>query len=203
MQPLQKYIQPHNRDAAKIKIFALYILSMHKIKTWIFCVMYVQNAEFMLNTDTRYHIPHHIGTKQCSSVLLSSLHLHHPAVQPQHSSSLDDTLVSGKVVHSGFQVLDLPIPSLACPGKQVAFCPMCCIRAALVGGRASIALPLMVNNSQRASSIIIIIDDGASAIVEYIGVGMGEGEGLSGPQPPPPPPPPPHPPTTTTTIIIL
>ena len=64
---------------------------------------------------------------------------------------------------------------------------MCCIRAALVGGRASIALPLLVNNSQRASSIII--DDGASAIAEYIGVGMGKGEGLSGLQPPPPPPP--------------
>ena len=66
---------------------------------------------------------------------------------------------------------------------------MCSIRAALVGGRASIALPLLVNNSQRASSSIII-DDGASAIVEYIGVGMGEGEGSQGSSPPPPPPPP-------------
>ena len=62
---------------------------------------------------------------------------------------------------------------------------MCCIRAALVGGRASIALPLLVNNSQRALSIII--DDGASAIVEYIGVGMGEGRGSQGSSHPHPP----------------
>ena len=47
MQPLQKYIQPHSHDAAKIKNFALCVLSMYEIKKKGLLCQYVQNAEFM------------------------------------------------------------------------------------------------------------------------------------------------------------
>ena len=51
---------------------------------------------------------------------------------------------------------------------------MYCIKAALVGGRASTL------GKQFTASIVNNIIDGASAVVEYIGVGMGGGGGGGG-----------------------
>ena len=48
--------------------FSLFIYFLcTELKKTDFCV----NLYKMLNSCTRYHIPHHIGTKQCSSVLPS------------------------------------------------------------------------------------------------------------------------------------
>ena len=79
----------------KFSLFIYFLCT--KLKTTTdFCV----NMYKMLNLCTRYHIP------QFSAAFL---HLLRPAVLPflqlQHSNSLNDTLASGKVVHSGFQFL--------------------------------------------------------------------------------------------------
>ena len=107
---------------------AQYILCA-KIKNAFFPFFLSFLYQYKMLKVTKYHIPHHIDTRQCISMLPSCI-----CIDLQYSLSCSHSIATPLMTHWPLvrwsivvsSCLDLPIPNfqeLACLGKHVAYCP--------------------------------------------------------------------------------
>ena len=113
-----------------------------------------------INCRVQHHNVHHNAVR-FNAAFLHLQHLVHSFLQPHRINSLVAALASGIVVHLGLQLLGSTHPQSPADGIPIVACSIlpqqcppwytalliCCTRAALVGGIASIAHPLTVNRS--------------------------------------------------------